>query len=422
MQRIVDATNIGTYAAIDSVIGALWDAARIPAERHAALRTMLGRWHWQSTKLTPTRRCGSDGGGSMLLANAQTGEVDSLQVLMIPGVNRVARLGLIQGADVPITTADTASDAARAASLRALTRRMAEAGVFSGEVLLAHDGRVLYHEALGVANRETARRATIGEPYSIASTGKLITATAIMRLVESGKLSLEDTLGKFLTASERPAGAAGVPIKTVLSHTDGMTNGSDSLAFRPGTRFSYVNYGYYILGRVIEKVTGKPFAEHFASAVFAPAGMNSTRRLVVTSVDPTLPVAYDIGFDSSGIRFVPNPLAQTTAATGAGGLFSTALDLFHFAEALRTGRLVQRSTLVAMRTPRTELGAQDYGYGIDLFRGNNVWGHSGAIPGAESELELYGDSGYVFVLLGNVVTGDPIRRCVNALIGMRPFS
>jgi hypothetical protein len=60
-----------------------------------------------------------------------------------------------------------------------------------------------------------------------------------------------------------------------------------------------------------------------------------------------------------------------------------------------------------MRTPRRELGASGYGYGVDLYRGNNVWGHSGAIPGAESELELYGDSGYVFVLLATRSRATP---------------
>jgi CubicO group peptidase (beta-lactamase class C family) len=382
---------------------------------------MLGRWHWQSTTLTPVRRCASGASGYMILANAQTGEKDSLQLVMIPAVNRVGGFALVQGAHVQVEAKDTASDAGRASALRALTRRMAAAGTFAGEVLLAHDGRILYHEAVGTANRTTKRAAKLGDVYNIASTGKLITATAIMQLVEQGKLSLDDTLGKFLGPGERPAAAAGVPLRTILSHTDGMMRDSDSLSFRPGTRFSYVNYGYFLLGSVIEKVSGKPFAEHFATAIFAPAKMRSTRRLVLSQIDPALPPAYNVEFDSTGIRFEANPLAQTTAATGAGGLFSTSLDLFRFAEALRTGRLVSKATLLQMRTPRRELGATDYGFGVDLFRGNNVWGHSGAIPGAESELELYGDSGYVFVLLGNVVTGDPIRRLANALIGTRPF-
>ena len=421
LRRIVAATNIGTVAAIDGAIDSLWDAARLPAERRAGLRSQLGRWHWESTTLTPVRACGTDSRGYALLTNGQTGELDSLLVFVMPASGKIAGFAMVRGARVSIAPSDTANDAARVASLRALVRRMAASGVFSGEVLFAHDGRVLYHEALGLSNRSTRRRTKLDERYSIASTGKLITATAIMRLVEQGRLSLDDTLGKFLGPGERPAAAAGVPLKTILSHTDGMTRGSDTLAFAPGTRFSYVNYGYFLLGSVIEKVTGKPFAEHFAEAVFAPAGMTSTLRLPGTTADSALPAAYDIRFDSAGIGFVANPEAQTVAATGAGGLFSTTRDLFHFAEALRTGRLVSRSTVATMRTPRRELGATDYGYGVDLYRGNNVWGHSGAIPGAESELEIYGDSGYVFVLLANTVTGDAIRRRVNALVGRRAF-
>jgi len=421
MQRIVDATNVGTFVVVDRLIDSLTGGRQLPAERRAGIRNTLSRWHWQSTTLTPVRRCGSGASGYMILSNAQTGEQDSLQILANAAERRFGGMTLVQGAHVPLDASDTASDAGRAAALRALARRMAAAGAFAGEVLLAHDGRILYHEAVGTANRATGRAAKLGDVYSIASTGKLITATAIMQLVERGKLSLDDTLGKFLGAGERPAAAAGVPIRTILSHTDGMTRDSDSLSFTPGTRFAYVNYGYFLLGHVIEKVSGKPFAEHYATTIFAPAQMRATKQLVLTQVDPGLPPAYDVAFDSTGVRFVANPLAQTTPATGAGGLFSTSLDLFRFAEALRTGRLVSRATLVQMRTPRRELGATDYGYGVDLYRGNNVWGHSGAIPGAESELELYGDSGYVFVLLGSVVTGDPIRRLVNALIGTRRF-
>ena len=421
MQRIVDATNVGTFVVVDRLIDSLSGGRQPPVERRAAIRNTLSRWHWQSTTLTPVRRCGSGASGHMILANAQTGEQDSLQILAISAERRIGGMAVVQGAHVRVSASDTTTDEGRASALRALTRRMAAAGTFAGEVLFARDGRILYHEAVGTANRTSGRAAKLGDVYSIASTGKLITATAIMQLVEQGKLSLDDSLGKFLGPGERPAAAAGVPIRTILSHTDGMTRGSDSLSFKPGTRFAYVNYGYFLLGRVIEKVSGKPFADHFATAIFAPAQMRSTKRLVLTQVDSALPPAYDVAFDSTGIRFVANPLAQTTAATGAGGLFSTSLDLFRFAEALRTGRLVSRTTLEQMRTPRRELGATEYGFGVDLYRGNNVWGHSGAIPGAQSELELYGDSGYVFVLLGNVVTGDPIRRLVNALIGTRRF-
>ena len=419
LHRLIAATNDGSFGAIDRAIDSLSDA-RLPAERREVIRTMLGRWHWESTSLTTFRECGGGARGYSLVTNAQTGELDSLQVFVTPA-QKIAGFALVRGVQVPVAASDTANDAARAAALRTLTRRMAAAGVFSGEVLFARDGHILYHEALGLSNRSTGRHTKPDERYSIASTGKLITATALMQLVEQHQLSLDDTLGKFLASGERPGAAAGVPLKTILSHTDGMANGSDSLAFPPGTRFSYVNYGYFLLGKVIEKVTGKPFVEHFARAVFAPAGMTSTKRLAGATADSTLPAAYDVRFDSAGIRFVANPQAQTIPATGAGGLFSTTRDLFHFAEALRTGRLVSKSTVAQMRTPRRELGAMDYGFGVDLYRGNNVWGHSGALPGVESELELYGDSGYVFVLLGNTVTGDAIRRRVNALLGLRPF-
>ena len=419
VSAVIAAVDAGTPADIAALITARFDTARL-GNRRDALHGQLGLWHWRSHDLELVSVCARDGArGSARLRNHATGEIESVGMVMDPMTGRIQQLQIPLGGTPYVAAEDTASDAARAAALQRLVRRMADLGAFSGEVLLARDGVVLLHEAAGVVDREAGRPARIGEQYNTASVGKLFTGTAIMRLAEAGRLSIDDTLGLFLAAGTRPAAAGRVALKYVLSHTSGIQRGVDTLVAQPGTRFTYENYGYHLLANVVEAVAGVPFDEHYRVSMFTPLGMTRTLRLVRSEPDPALPPAYAVTFDSAGLHFTRNPLAQTMAATGAGGMFSTVEDLFRFAEALRTDRLVARETLVMMRTPRSEFGAADYGYGIDRYRGKNIWGHTGYIPGANADVELYGDSGYVLVVLGNMPANEPIRRLAEALIGER---
>ncbi|MBI3792444.1 MAG: beta-lactamase family protein [Gemmatimonadetes bacterium] len=422
LATIVRAVNDGSYAAITRMMAEVVDSTRLPRAARPVVQGSLGRWHWMSRRVAIVATCATGrAGGSAVISNALTGEQDRLDVQLDSVSGRVARLQVVPGHRVIVAAGDTASDDARVAAIRRLVRQLADSDVFSGEVLFARDGRTLYHEAVGLADRAARRAAVVGDRYSIASVGKLVTGTAVMQLVERGVLALDDTLGRFLGDSARPRGAGGVPLRTILSHTDGLVRGADAPSFAPGTRFSYVNYGYALLGDVIERVTGRPFADHFAAAIFAPAGMRHTERLVTAAPRPDLPTAYAFVFDSAGPLLRANPMAQTQPATGAGWLFSTAEDLFRFAESLRLGKLVTLATLDSMRTPKRDLGATDYGYGVDRYRGHNIWGHSGLIPGANADLELYGDSGYTLVVLSNTGANDPVRRLVAALVGERPF-
>ena len=306
-------------------------------------------------------------------------------------------------------------------SLRELARGLADSGDFAGEILLAHNGRVLYHEALGEINPITHDRARIGDNYNIASVGKLFTASAILQLVVSGRLSLDDTLGQFLADSIRPKGAAGVRLRHILSHTGGVRRGSDTLVFTPGTRFEYGNYGYYMLGRLLESVTGLPFDEHYRRVIFAPLGMTSTFRYVSGSGRTPPPPGFAISREGGRRIFQENPELQATPATGAGGFYSTASDLFRFAEGLRLGNVVPLAWVDSMRAPKTDFGASDYGYGIDRYRGQNIWGSSGFIPGANADVEIYGDSGYVLVVVSNRAANEPIRHHVASVLGNEPF-
>ena len=307
-------------------------------------------------------------------------------------------------------------------SLRALAHQLAQTGDFAGEVLLAYQGRVLYHEALGELNPLTHVPARVGDHYNTASVGKIFTGSAIVQLVADGRLSLDDTLGRFLADSVRPRGAAGVRLRHVLSHTSGLRRGSDTLVFQPGSRFEYSNFGYYLLGRVIETITGLPFAEYYARTLFRPNGMTSTYRYVPGSGTTPPPPGFAISRDSGRLLFQENGQLQNTPATGAGGFYSTAEDLFRFTEAFRLGKVVPMNWVDSMRTPKADLGAVDYGYGIDRYRGGNIWGNTGFIPGANADVEFYGDSGYVLVVVSNRAANEPIRRHVASRLAGEPFN
>jgi CubicO group peptidase (beta-lactamase class C family) len=306
-------------------------------------------------------------------------------------------------------------------TLRNRAHQLADSGDFAGEILLAYRGSTLYHEALGEIDPIAHVAAKIGDNYNIASVGKLFTGTAIVQLALEGRLSLDDTLGKFLADSIRPRLAGGVRLRHILSHTAGLRRGSDSLAFTPGTRFEYSNFGYYLLGRVVESVTGLPFDEHYRRALFSPNGMTSTFRYVPNSGRAAPPPGFAVARANGRRVFTENKELQTTPATGAGGFYSTAQDLFRFVEALRGGRVVPMEWVDSMRTPKANLGAADYGYGIDRYRGRNIWGNTGFIPGANADVEIYGDGGYVLVVLSNRAANEPIRQLVAESLGGEPF-
>ena len=306
-------------------------------------------------------------------------------------------------------------------SLRTLAHRLAATSDFAGEILFAYQGKVIYHEALGELNPLTHVPARIGDNYNIASVGKIFTGSAIMQMVVAGGLSLDDTLGRFLPDSVRPRGASGVRLRHILSHTSGMRRGSDTLAFPPGSKFEYSNYGYYLLGRLIEAVTAMPFAEHYQRALFAPNGLTSTYRYVEGTGRQAPPPGFAISRVNGQLTFEENKVLQTMPATGAGGFYSTAEDLFRFAEAVRLGKVVPLAWVDSMRTPKTDLGAADYGYGIDRYRGGNVWGNTGFIPGANADLEFYGDSGYLLIVVSNRAANEPIRQHVAMQLSAERF-
>ncbi len=292
-----------------------------------------------------------------------------------------------------------------------------------GVVLVARGDRILHHRAFGMANLEWNAPMTTDALFSIASMTKQFTAVAVLQLVEQGRLSLADTVGRFLPGYPTPIKA--VTIEQLLTHTSGIANARNAgsllaagrgwlsaeqvmatfkdqpLDFAPGSRWSYSNAGYQLLGYIVEKVVGEPFPEYLERTLLAPAGM--TRSLWGDDTRVIAHRAIPYLFVRNRVENANN--ANVQIAWAAGALQSTAADLLRWQRALVTGRLLRDSTLRRAWTPaRTTSGdLTDYGYGwfIGTLQGHALVEHGGNMGGFMSHAMYLPDDSLLVVVLLN---------------------
>jgi CubicO group peptidase (beta-lactamase class C family) len=312
----------------------------------------------------------------------------------------------------------------QAQALAALADHAAErarAGEFAGAVLVARHGKVLLEDAWGRADRKAGVANTPATRFRIGSMNKMFTAVATLQLVEAHKLALDDPIGKYLPGYPNKEVAAKVTVRHLLTHTGGTGDifgpefdehrlqlrehrdylklyGSRGLTQEPGARFEYSNYGFVLLGALIEQVTGRSYDDYVRDHVFRRAGMRSTGALPESVVVPDRAVGYLR--PSSGEAWKPNTDTLPWRGTAAGGGYSTVGDLLRFAQALDSGRLISEATLAEATRPHQ----QQYGYGFDV-RGEGrlgSYGHGGGAPGMNGELRVFPELGYVMVSLSNL--------------------
>jgi CubicO group peptidase (beta-lactamase class C family) len=311
----------------------------------------------------------------------------------------------------------TEADAVAALSARAEDR--ARAGEFSGAVLVARHGKVLLQRAWGQADRKSRTPNTVRTKFRLGSMNKMFTAVATLQLVEAGKLALDDPIGKHLPDYPNRALASKVTVRHLLTHTGGTGDifgpdydknrlklrdhgdyldlyGSRPLGFEPGARWEYSNYGFVLLGALIEAVSGVSYYDYVRERVFRPAGMTATDSLPESQDVPGRAVGYT---GSRGSR-MPNSDWLPWRGTAAGGGYSTVGDLLRFAQALSSGTLISKATLAKATSPQR----QGYGYGFAVGgqRPSPHYGHSGGAPGMNGELRIFPKSGYVVVSLSNL--------------------
>jgi CubicO group peptidase (beta-lactamase class C family) len=314
--------------------------------------------------------------------------------------------------------------------LRGYVERLAARDVFSGAVLLAKEGKPLYRAAFGEANKDFAVRNTPETKFNLGSMNKMFTAVATMQLVEAGKLSLDDSLGKFLPPGAMQADVlARVRIKHLLSHTSGLGSyftpewdgqsraryrsvddwmalvRNETLRFEPGTRWGYSNTGMLVLGKVIEVASGMDYFTYVRERITGPLGMTSTAAYDLDRVNPNLAVGYDAEVVGGQRVYRNNIFMHVIRGGPAGGGYSTVDDLTRFAVGLKSGRLVSAQSYRQMTTPKPELASPNYGYGFQVGAGGRIAGHSGGFPGINSQLDIYLDDVYTVVVMSNYSGG-----------------
>ncbi|MBL7698745.1 MAG: serine hydrolase [Chitinophagaceae bacterium] len=304
-------------------------------------------------------------------------------------------------------------------------------------VLVAKDGKIVYEKGYGYADIDKKVKVTPETQFRIGSITKQFIATAILKLQEAGKISVNDKLSKFFP--DFPRGNE-VTIHHLLTHTSGIhsftnkdsflndvvkpiTNEqllnyfkNDPYDFNPGERYQYNNSGYFLLGYIIEKITGDNYGAYLKKEIFDPLGMTHTG---VHS--PRVKLAHEaLGYEKSGDGYKRALDWNMDWAGGAGSLYSTVGDLYKWNEALFNNKVLKPESLKAAFTPVVlNNGSQPpgvqygYGWGMGDLRGAATIGHSGGLHGFISQLQRVRDKNLTVVLLTNVsppqVEIDPNR-------------
>ena len=307
------------------------------------------------------------------------------------------------------------SDADLATKIRGFVDNTKGIDAFSGVILVAHHGNIVLDQAWGFADIDRRTGNAVNTQFSLASMNKMFTAISVLQLVERGRLILDDSIGRYLPDYPNHELAATVTVRELLSHTGGTGDyltpeftthksdmrtlsdyvnlfGSRPVRFKPGTRFEYSNYGFILLGRLVEVASRQEYDQYVRDHILGPAGMRHTN-----SVPETGYVAA-IGYSRTPDGLRPTDSTFHLPASSAGGWYSTAYDLFLFARALQSGVVLSPSLL--KRALTWDSIHPVYGFGFFLFPGLG-YGHSGASPGCNAEFHILPESGYVVIILTN---------------------
>ena len=288
---------------------------------------------------------------------------------------------------------------------------------FSGAILIAHNGKIVLDRAWGMADETNHIGNTVDTQFCIGSMNKMFTAVAILQLVEQGKLALDKPIATYWPDYPNRDLAARVTIRELLNHTGGTGDiftpeyqahreetrtladyvklfGSRTVAFEPGSRMEYSNYGFILLGRMIELVSGEAYQEYVQEHIYQPAGMMHTDSRPEADHVKGRAIGYTPG--QNGLE--PNTEGMPWSGTSAGGGYSTVRDLFLFAEALQSGKLLGPDSL--RQATQASPKRSDYGMGFYVLP-DGGYGHGGGAPGINGELHILPHEGYVLVGLAN---------------------
>jgi CubicO group peptidase (beta-lactamase class C family) len=312
--------------------------------------------------------------------------------------------------------------------VRALMARVKAKDWYSGTVLVAKGEAVLLTDFAGEASKAFHVPINIDTKFNLGSMNKMFTSTAVARLVEAGKLSFDDPIGKWVDETWLPKDVTGkITVRHLITHTSGLGSyfndvygrssralfrklddykpliKDDKPAFTPGERYQYSNTGMFLLGVIIEKVTGEDYFDHIRKVVYAPAGMTNTDCYEMDYPVENLAIGYSPDL-TSPYKWQNNLYKHVLKGGPAGGGFSTVKDLHKFALALLSGKLLSPKTRELMWT---DFKGASYGYGFQVVQGpgGKAVGHGGGFSGINSKLDIYVDSGFVVAAMCNYDSG-----------------
>ncbi len=302
-------------------------------------------------------------------------------------------------------------------------------GQFNGSALVSENGKVILRKGYGMAEMEWQIPNSPETKFRLGSITKQFTAMLIMQLVEDGKISLDATISDYLTNYRKDTGSK-ITIHNLLTHTSGIPNYTDDpdlmtrairnpmtvdelvtkfcsgdLEFEPGSKYSYSNSGYVILGAIIEEVTGKKYEDVLKENILIPVGMSNS------GYDHTSPIIENraSGYDKSLDGYTNARYMDMSIPFSAGSLYSTVDDLFKWDQALYTDKLLSDPNKEKMFTPF--LGEYGYGWHIsDVEIGDlrkKLITHSGGIFGFSTIILRYTDDNNCIILLNNFSSGNP---------------
>jgi serine beta-lactamase-like protein LACTB len=325
----------------------------------------------------------------------------------------------------PIVSPGLASlPAARAAAIdTAILAGLVRLGVPGLSAAVVRDRELRWSSGYGLADVENEVPATPASVYRLASVSKPITATAVLQLVERGRLDLDAPIQRYVPSfPEKPWP---VTTRQLLSHQSGIRNWTedefrntrrytsigealapfrdDALLFEPGTRTQYTSLGFTLLGAVIEGASGAPYIEQLRTSVFQPAGMESARDDDVFAIVPHRARGYQRRGDGT---LANAPLADTSNRTPGGGLVANVEDVARFAAAVQRGVLLKTQTLQMALTLQKVRGGRTTGYGLGWVLGRRgtrreVY-HVGGQPQVSTVVYMLPDFGVAVAILADL--------------------
>ncbi len=324
----------------------------------------------------------------------------------------------------------TAAAQDKAGQIDGLMKIYADYGKFNGTVLVAENGKVIYKKGFGQANMEWNIPNGPDTKFRLGSVTKQFTSMLVLQLVAEGKLSLQGRLSDILPDYREDTGKR-ITIHNLLTHTSGIPNYTDlpnfegevsrtpysvgafmkgfcsgDLEFEPGSKYRYSNSGYFILGAIIEKVTGKPYEKVLEERILKPLGMKNTGYDHSAAIIPDRAAGYEQSLEG----YVNTPYIDMSLPYAAGSLYSTVEDLYIWDQALYTDRLLPAGMKELLFKEHFKNSPDSgYGYGWVVARMKMPRSkrevrcvlHGGGINGFITLIERFVDDRHLIVLLNN---------------------